>query len=48
MRHRVGRGRGADGRGAGQRRQGCSPVAGRREAEQEEVLASGGGVGWRM
>jgi hypothetical protein len=27
---------------------GCSPVVGRREAEQEEVLASGGGVGWRM
>jgi hypothetical protein len=23
-------------------------VAGQREAEQEEALASGGGVGWRM
>jgi hypothetical protein len=44
----VGGGRGTEGRGAGQRRQGRSPVAGRREVEQEEELISGGGVGWRM
>jgi hypothetical protein len=48
VRHRVGGGRGADGRGVGRRRQGHSPVAGQREAEQEEALISGGGVGWRM
>jgi hypothetical protein len=32
----------------GRRRHGRSPVAGRREAEQEEVLISEGGAGWRM
>jgi hypothetical protein len=48
VRHRVREGRGTDERGAGWRRQGRSPVAGRREAEQKEVLDSGGGVGWRM
>jgi hypothetical protein len=46
--HRVRGGRSADTRGIGRRRQGHSPVAGRREAEQEEALVSGGGVGWRM
>jgi hypothetical protein len=47
VRHRVGGGRGADGRGVGQMRQRRSPVAGRREAEQEETLVNRGGVGWR-
>jgi hypothetical protein len=42
VRHRVKRGRGADGRGAGQRRQGRSPVVGWHEAKQEEALVSGG------
>jgi hypothetical protein len=48
VRHRVGGGWGADGRGAGWRRQGRSSVVGWREAEQEEALISGGGMGWRM
>jgi hypothetical protein len=48
VRHRVGGDRGIDGRGVGQRRQGHSPVAGRREAEQEEAFISRGGMGWRM
>jgi hypothetical protein len=42
VRHRVGGGRGVDGRGAGRRRQGRSPVEGQREAEQEEALISRG------
>jgi hypothetical protein len=43
---RVGRhSRGADGRGARRRRQRHSPVAGVCEAEREEALISGGGVG---
>jgi hypothetical protein len=48
VRHRVGGGRGANGRGTGRRRQGRSLVAGQREVEQEEALISGEGVGWRM
>jgi hypothetical protein len=48
VRHRVGGGKGTDGRGAARRRQGRSPVAGWREAEQEEALIGEGGVGWRM
>jgi hypothetical protein len=48
VRHKVGGGRGADGRGARRRRQRRSPVAGRRKAEQEEAFVSGGGMEWRM
>jgi hypothetical protein len=48
VRHRIKGGKGADGRGAGRRRQGCSPVTGRREAEQKEALISGGDVGCWM
>jgi hypothetical protein len=48
VRHRVGGGRGVDGRGSRWRRQGHSPAAGRCEAEQEEGLVSGGSVEWRM
>jgi hypothetical protein len=48
VKHRVGGGRGTDEKGVGWRRQRHSPVVGWREAEQEETLVSGGGVGWRM
>jgi hypothetical protein len=46
VRHTVRGGRGSDGRDAGRRRQGRSPVAGRREVEQEEALISWGSGGW--